>query len=74
MAAHKTSAVGDEPIEVLIALHPKFDLLDLTGPMKVFTTAAHNFSDECKYIHQLRLRRWSSILTPHSLRYSQQSL
>lgn len=49
MSVNKTSAVGDEPIDVLIALHPKFDLLDLTGPMKVFTTAAHDFNDECKY-------------------------
>lgn len=48
MAAHKTSAVSDEPIEVLIALHNKFDLLDLAGPMEVFTTAQHDPKDESK--------------------------
>ncbi|KAJ4165044.1 hypothetical protein LMH87_006691 [Akanthomyces muscarius] len=46
MSVNKNSAVADEPIDVLIALHPKFDILDLTGPMKVFTTAAHDFNDE----------------------------
>ncbi|QUC20667.1 uncharacterized protein UV8b_04908 [Ustilaginoidea virens] len=45
MAAHKTSAVADEPIHVLFALHPKFDLLDLSGPLKVFTTALHDAKD-----------------------------
>lgn len=49
MSVNKNSAVADEPIDVLIALHPKFDILDLTGPMKVFTTAAHDFNDESKY-------------------------
>lgn len=69
MSVHKTSAVADEPIDVLIALHPKFDLLDLTGPMKVFTTAAHDFNDESEYTntrHSLRLLRHlvASLLTP----------
>lgn len=50
MAASKTSAVVDEePIDVLFALHPKFDLLDFAGPLEVFTTAAHDFKDECKH-------------------------
>jgi transcriptional regulator GlxA family with amidase domain len=48
MAAHKTSAVSDEPIDVLFALHPKFDLLDFAGPMEVFTSAQHDPKDECK--------------------------
>lgn len=49
MAAHKTSAVADEPIDVLFALHPKFDLLDFAGPMEVFTSAQHDPKDECKW-------------------------
>jgi len=43
--AHKTSAVADEPIEVLFALHPKFNLLDFAGPLEVLTTALHDVSD-----------------------------
>jgi transcriptional regulator GlxA family with amidase domain len=45
MAANKTSAVSDEPIDVLVVLHPKFDLLDFAGPVEVFTTALHDFKD-----------------------------
>lgn len=46
MAANKSSAIDDqEPVDVLIALHHKFDLLDFAGPMEVLTYAAHNFSD-----------------------------
>lgn len=48
MAASKTSAVADEPIDVLFALHPKFDLLDFAGPAEVFTTALHDFKDDCE--------------------------
>ncbi|KEZ41174.1 hypothetical protein SAPIO_CDS7254 [Scedosporium apiospermum] len=47
MAAHKTSAVVDEnePLEVLFALHPKFDLLDWAGPWEVFHSALHDVND-----------------------------
>lgn len=43
--AHKSSAVADEPIDVLFALHPKFNLLDFAGPLEVLTTALHDASD-----------------------------
>lgn len=43
--ASKTSAVADEPIEVLFALHPKFNLMDFAGPMEVLTTALHDAKD-----------------------------
>ncbi|KAK4103622.1 class I glutamine amidotransferase-like protein [Parathielavia hyrcaniae] len=43
--ASKTSAVADEPIEVLIALHDKFDLMDFAGPVEVLTTALHDAND-----------------------------
>ncbi|KAL2267656.1 hypothetical protein VTJ83DRAFT_4933 [Remersonia thermophila] len=43
--AHKTSAVADEPIEVLFALHNKFDLLDFAGPLEVLNTALHDPKD-----------------------------
>ncbi|KAF7550870.1 hypothetical protein G7046_g7881 [Stylonectria norvegica] len=46
MAANKSSAVADqEPIDILFAVHDKFDLLDLAGPLSVFAAAAHNFKD-----------------------------
>jgi transcriptional regulator GlxA family with amidase domain len=48
MSASKTSAVADEPIDVLFALHPKFDLLDFAGPAEVFTAALHDFKDDCE--------------------------
>ncbi|KAM7188201.1 protein DJ-1 [Rhypophila sp. PSN 637] len=43
--AHKTSAVADEPIDVLFALQPKFNLTDLAGPLEVLTTALHDPQD-----------------------------
>ncbi|KAK0715763.1 putative amidotransferase-domain-containing protein [Lasiosphaeris hirsuta] len=43
--ANKTSAVSDEPVDVLFALHPKFNLLDFAGPLEVLTTALHDASD-----------------------------
>jgi transcriptional regulator GlxA family with amidase domain len=43
--ASKTSAVADEPIEVLIALHDKFDLMDFAGSLEVLTTALHDAKD-----------------------------
>lgn len=49
MAAQKTSAVSDEPIDVLFALHPKFDLLDFAGPLEVFTSALHDAKDESEW-------------------------
>jgi hypothetical protein len=46
--ASKTSAVADEPVDVLFALHPKFNLLDFAGPLEVLTTALHDANDKCK--------------------------
>ncbi|KAK4640396.1 hypothetical protein QC761_603260 [Podospora bellae-mahoneyi] len=43
--AHKESAVADEPIDVLFALHDKFNLMDFAGPLEVLTTALHDQSD-----------------------------
>jgi transcriptional regulator GlxA family with amidase domain len=43
--ASKTSAVADEPIEVLFALHPKFNLLDFAGPVEVLTSCLHDAKD-----------------------------
>lgn len=49
MAANKTSAIAtDEPVDILFALHDKFDFLDFAGPLQVFTEAAHNFKDAGK--------------------------
>ncbi|KAI1377782.1 class I glutamine amidotransferase-like protein [Hypoxylon crocopeplum] len=44
--AHKTSAVADEPIEVLFALQPKFDLMDFAGPLEILDWARHDKNDE----------------------------
>ena len=44
--ASKTSAVADqEPIEVLIALHDKFELMDFTGPVETLMHALHDVKD-----------------------------
>lgn len=43
--ASKTSAVSDEPVEVLFALQPNFDLSDLTGPLEALTWAQHDAKD-----------------------------
>lgn len=46
MSAQKTSAIADqEPVDVLFAIHEKFDLLDFAGALEVFTSACHNFQD-----------------------------
>lgn len=52
MAANKSSAVADqEPIDVLFAIHNKFNLLDFSGALEVFSTAAHDFKDpESKFL------------------------
>jgi transcriptional regulator GlxA family with amidase domain len=47
--ASKTSAVADEPIDVLFALHPKFNLMDFAGPLEVLTTALHDAKDPSKF-------------------------
>ncbi|OHE93953.1 hypothetical protein CORC01_10740 [Colletotrichum orchidophilum] len=44
--ANKSSAVADEPIEVLFALQPNFDLLDMAGPMEALSTALHDQKDK----------------------------
>ncbi|KAL1887920.1 hypothetical protein Cpir12675_006366 [Ceratocystis pirilliformis] len=45
MSAHKSSAVADEPIEILFALQSGFDLLDFSGAYEVFTEALHDQDD-----------------------------
>ncbi|RDA95193.1 hypothetical protein CP533_1859 [Ophiocordyceps camponoti-saundersi (nom. inval.)] len=56
MAANKSSAVADqEPIDVLIAVHNKFDLLDFAGPVEVLTRAAHDFKDESTKAFELTI-------------------
>ncbi|CAK7273697.1 hypothetical protein SEPCBS119000_005790 [Sporothrix epigloea] len=44
--AEKTSTATDHPVlQVLFALHPKFDLVDLAGPLEAFTWAQHDMKD-----------------------------
>lgn len=47
--AGKTSAVSDEPVEVLFVLQNKFDLLDFAGPFEVLSQARQTKSDDCKF-------------------------
>jgi transcriptional regulator GlxA family with amidase domain len=56
--ASKTSAVADEPIDVLFALHPKFNLLDFAGPLEVLTSALHDAQDPSEFATD------SSLLQP----------
>lgn len=46
--AHKTSAVADEPVEVLFALHANFNLVDLAGPLEALHSAQHDPKDKGK--------------------------
>lgn len=43
--ASKSSAVADEPIDVLFALQSGFNLMDFAGPLEVLTTALHDAQD-----------------------------
>ncbi|TDZ14469.1 Protein DJ-1-like protein [Colletotrichum orbiculare MAFF 240422] len=44
--ANKGSAVGDEPVEVLFALQPNFDLMDFAGPLEALSQALHDKNDK----------------------------
>lgn len=48
MSNTKTSAVSDDPVDVLVVLHNKFDLLDFAAVTEVLTTALHDKNDPCK--------------------------
>lgn len=41
----KTSAIADEPINVLFVLHNKFNLADMAGPLEAFSYAIHEKDD-----------------------------
>jgi transcriptional regulator GlxA family with amidase domain len=55
MSANKSSAVSDEPIDVLVALQDKFDLLDMAGPVEAFSTALHDFKDPSSRAFEITL-------------------
>ena len=46
--AEETTEGTSEVIQVLIALHPKFNALHFTGPLEVLSTALHNIGDPGK--------------------------
>ncbi|KAK8051068.1 hypothetical protein PG993_002453 [Apiospora rasikravindrae] len=48
MADNKSSAINDEPIDVLFVLQEKFNLLDFAGPFEALTWAQHNKDDPCQ--------------------------
>jgi len=47
--------VSDEPIDVLVALQDKFDLLDMAGPVEAFSTALHDFKDPSSRAFEITL-------------------
>lgn len=50
MAANKTSAIADqEPVDILFALQPGFNMLDFAGPLAAFYKAQHDPADSCMY-------------------------
>jgi transcriptional regulator GlxA family with amidase domain len=53
--ASKTSAVADEPIDVLFALHENFDLMDFAGPLEVLTSAQHDVNDAGRSFSKLAI-------------------
>lgn len=62
--ASKTSAVADmEPIDVLFALHEKFNLLDFTGPLEVLNGALHDINNSCTW-RSMRCRQPFDPLAP----------
>ncbi len=46
--AAKGSAVADEPVDILFALHPNFNLMDMAGPLEVLASALHDANDKSK--------------------------
>lgn len=40
--------MADEPVDILFALHPNFDLMDMAGPLEVLTSALHDANDKSK--------------------------
>lgn len=51
MATNAGTADSDPVVEVLFALHDKFDFMDFAGPLQVLTQALHNIKDSCKLLH-----------------------
>jgi predicted nucleotidyltransferase len=48
MSNNKNSAVSDDPIDVLVVLQDKFDLLDFAAVTETLTTALHDKNESCK--------------------------
>lgn len=44
--ASKAAAGSNDPIEVLFALHDKFNLTDFAAPLEVLASALHDKNDE----------------------------
>lgn len=73
MSASKTSAVSDEPIDVLVALQSNFNLLDFTGPVEAFTSALHDWKDPTSKAFEITIAANDSkvqsehgiMITPH---------
>lgn len=51
MAANAAAAADNEPVDVLFALHEKFDILDFAGPLQVLSQAQHDINNPGMPIH-----------------------
>lgn len=51
MATNAGVADSDPVVEILFALHDKFNFMDFAGPLEVVTTALHNIKDACRCRH-----------------------
>lgn len=72
MSNTKNSAVSEDPVDVLVVLHNKFDLLDFAAVTEVLTTALHDKNDpsECFLAYRECLPAWKYLLTRHSFLHS----
>lgn len=50
MATNAGAADSDPVVDILFALHDKFDFMDFAGPLEVVTTALHKIEDACMYL------------------------
>lgn len=63
MATNAGAADSDPVVDVLFALHDKFDFMDFAGPLQVVTSALHNITDACMCFHHMMLGRLAAAMT-----------
>lgn len=53
MASKATAAADNEPVDVLFALHEKFNVLDFAGPLEVLSSALHDINNQSMKFNSL---------------------